>query len=398
MRVFEINTVFDTGSTGRITAQIKRILEKNGHECFAAYGRGKSAESNTMRIGNTFDLYFHALATRITDRTGFYSASATKELIKKIREFAPDIIQLHNLHGYYIDIEFLFEFLKEYNKPVVWTLHDAWALTGHCAYFDYAECEKWKTGCFNCPQKKQYPSSFILDMSEKNYCDKKRLFTNLNDLTIVTPSEWLASVVRQSFFSKYSVKVIENGIDLNSFYPVESDFKKRYNIEGRKIILGVANGFGKRKGFDDFIKLSETLDRNYIIVMVGLSDKQIKILPEGIIGIPKTGNIRELAEIYSAADVFVNCTYEEVLGMTNLEALACGTPVITYNSGGSPETITEKCGIAVNRGDIEAVADAVEKIDFSSEECIKRAKSFNMEQKFQQYVELYNSIIHKSKA
>lgn len=353
MKVFQINTVCGVGSTGRIAVDLYRVLEKAGHQCCIAYGRGTAPEGiDSYKMESTFGFYLHTGLSRVTDKEGLYSSGATRKLIRKIKDYGPDIIHLHNIHGHYLNYRILFGFLADYDKPVVWTLHDCWAFTGHCSHFDYIRCDKWKTGCHNCPQLRSYPISYLCDHSQENYALKKELFTKVKHLHIVTPSQWLADLVKQSFLGKYDVSVIHNGIDINIFKPTPSDFREKYHLEDKRIILGVASPWSPRKGFDDFIKLSHMLDDSMKIVMVGLNDKQLKELPENIIGIKRTNNAKELAEIYTAADVFFNPTYEDNYPTTNLEALACGTPVVTYRTGGSPESISEETGAVVEKGNL----------------------------------------------
>ena len=353
MKVLEINTVCGIKSTGRICTDIADSLKENGHLCTIAYGREQvhsKYKDISYRMTNNLTVIMDGIITRIFDNAGFNSRQKTKNFINWIKEFDPDIIHLHNIHGYYINIEILFNYIKEAKKPVVWTLHDCWSFTGHCAYFTYIDCEKWKHGCHHCPKKTAYPSSLLFDNSKKNYQRKKALFENIPNLTIVTPSEWLADVVKNSFLKNHSVKVINNGIDTNIFKPTESDFKERFGLQDKKIILGVASIWEERKGLNDFYKLSELLNENEKIVLVGLSKKQKKCLPDNIIGITSTSSAAELATIYTAADVFVNTTYEDNYPTVNLEAQACKTPVITYRTGGSVESVPPEN--VINPGDI----------------------------------------------
>ena len=378
MKILQINSVCGVGSTGRIATDLYKVIEEAGHECVIAYGRGTAPEGiKTIKIGTNFDNYMHVAKTRIFDKHGFGSTKATKEFIKKVEEYDPDVIHLHNIHGYYINTEILFEYLKRANKKVVWTLHDCWAFTGHCSHFDYIGCDKWKNGCKKCPQKNEYPSSKIADASEFNYEKKKELFTSVKYMTIVTPSKWLAGLVKESFLGKYEVIVINNGIDLDVFKPTESDFREKYGLQDKKIILGVASVWTERKGVNTFIELSEKLDDNFKIILVGVNKKQKSMLPKNVIGITRTNNVKELAEIYTVADVFVNPTLEEVMGLTNVEALACGIPVITFDSGGSVECIDESSGKIVTKGDIDKLIKYINEIknmNISKECCINRAK------------------------
>nr|WP_106783605.1 glycosyltransferase family 4 protein [Lysinibacillus timonensis] len=396
MKVLQINSVCGVGSTGRIATSINVLLQTNGHEGYIAYGRGTVEETdNIFKIGNNLDNYFHVAKTRMLDLHGYGSKSSTERFIQKIEEINPDIIHLHNIHGYYINIKTLFNYLKKVNKPVIWTLHDCWAFTGHCVHFEYVNCDKWKTGCYSCPQKKEYPKSMLADNSELNYKKKKELFTSLENMTIVTPSDWLANLVQQSFLKKYPVKTINNGIDIKVFKPTQSSFREKYEIGNRFIILGVAR-WDKRKGLDYFVRLSKELNDEYQIVIVGLTDKQLKRLPENIIGITQTNDVQELVEIYSAANVFVNTTLEDNFPTTNIEAMACGTPVITFETGGSVESIDVNTGIIVEQGNFEELVDTIMTIKNSNREfrdaCIARVKEYYIsEKKYKEYINLYEN-------
>lgn len=393
MRVLQINSVCGIGSTGRIAADIDKVLRAQGHESYIAYGRNAPQNcENTIRIGTEFDNYLHVAKTRVLDRHGFGSRKPTLRFIKVIKKLNPDIIHLHNIHGYYLNIEVLFNFLKEYQGKVIWTLHDCWPFTGHCSYFDYVRCDNWKTGCHTCPQKTGYPSSLFLDQSEKNFLEKKRLFTGVKDLTIITPSEWLAKKVKQSFLSEYPIKVIHNGIDLEVFKPQNSKFRDKYQLGDKFIILGVASVWGTRKGYRYFLELSKMLEADEVIVMVGLTTKQMKELPTNIIGIEKTNSVKELAEIYSASDIFINPTLEDNFPTTNLEALASGTPVVTFNTGGSVESIDSSCGIVVEKGNIDKLYQALKDLKvskISQEDCIERSKLYDKGIKFNEYIKIY---------
>ncbi|MGN0570357.1 MAG: glycosyltransferase [Candidatus Fimenecus sp.] len=394
MKILQINSVCGFGSTGRIAVQIQKAVENNGGEGVIAFGRGEAPDGvNSYKINSDIDVKLHGAFSRITDRQGFYSKGATRRLVSFIKEYNPDVIHLHNIHGYYLNAKILFNFLAEYGKPVVWTLHDCWAFTGHCSYFSYEGCDKWKSGCYSCPLKNEYPASLLMDNSKKNYDEKKQLFTALKNAVIVTPSKWLGGIVKESFLGKFPVKVIYNGVDLDCFKPTEGDFKEKYGIEDKKIVLGVASVWEKRKGLNDFFKLNKIIDDEYKIVLVGLNDAQISELPEGIIGIKRTSSARELAEIYTAADVFVNTTYEDNYPTTNLEALSCGTPVVTYNTGGSPESVAEGNGFTVPQGDVNAIAEFLPK---AVELKVVTNGEFSASIKYEEYVSLYKEIISNS--
>ena len=337
--------------------------------------------------------------SRFVDKHGFGSTRATQVFLKEVERLDPDVIHLHNLHGYYLNVELLFGYLRLANKPVVWTLHDCWAFTGHCAHFDYVGCNRWRTVCFSCPQKHGYPASFLTDGSEQNFRRKREAFTGLANMMIVTPSKWLARLVEGSFLGSYPIKVINNGINQDVFRPIEGDFREKYGIEEKFVILGVASVWGRRKGLSYFIELSRMLGGNDVIVLVGLTKRQLRNLPKNIIGIPKTNSIRELAEIYSSADVFVNPTLEDNFPTTNLEALACGTPVITFDTGGSVETIGRNGGFVVEKGKLGDVLACIEIIKKTGrmywfERARARAISlYDKNDRLQEYIQLYESLV-----
>lgn len=394
MRVLQINSTCGMGSTGKIAVDIYDTLCRDGHSGLIAFGRGENTSSAAAyKIGSDIQVKVHGVFSRITDRQGFYSVSATKKLVEKIKSYNPDIIHLHNIHGYYLNLPILFEYLSSAGKPIVWTLHDCWAFTGHCAYFSYVGCDRWKNGCFDCPQKNAYPSSIIIDNSKKNYLEKAKMFNSVKNLHIVTVSNWLAETVKESFLSKYPIKTVYNGIDLNIFCPTKSNFTERNGIGNKKIVLGVANIWEKRKGLDDFIKLASLLPGEYKIVLVGLSKEQINALPKNVLGIERTSSVKELVEIYSAADVYVNTSREETMGLTTLEALACGTPAVVYNSTAVPEVIDDTCGVCVEPGDVNGLLKEIIKISFSSEACVKRAEFFEKDKQYKEYLKIYNELI-----
>ena len=404
MRLLQINTTLNTTSTGRIMEEIGVYAMDHGFESIAAFSHLGSSGSalRPIKIGNKLDQYLHGIKTRLFDRHGFGSAKATRELVKQIDEIAPDIIGLHNLHGYYLNVEILFTYFKKIQKPVVWTFHDCWPFTGHCVYFDRIGCEKWRTECRRCPQKTKYPASYGLDNSKVNYHQKKELFSGLKNLTIVTPSRWLKDLVEQSFLRNYPVKVIHNGIDLKTFRPDTENLPAEIKNIEKKIVLGVASVWDQRKGLQEFVKLSRLLDEDYQVVLVGLTQKQMDDLPNEIIGIARTENIQQLASLYSAAEVFVNPTLSDNFPTTNLESLACGTPVITYNTGGSPEAVDGKTGIVVPRGDIRKLKVATEGLEdnkqtIGEEDCRLRAeKMFNKDDRYRDYLNLYNEMISRT--
>lgn len=352
MKYLFINSVAGVGSTGRIAADKCRELMKEGHECVLAYGRrcANCDDIQTIRIGNDLDFRIHGVMNRVFDNHGFNSAAATKRFLKWVREYDPDVIWLHNIHGYYIHVGLLFDYLRFSGKKIVWTLHDCWSFTGHCAYFDYVGCDKWKTGCEKCPQKKSYPASLVMDGSRENYASKKYYFAGIPNLTIQVPSRWLADRVKQSFLKDYPVEVVYNTVDRTVFKPTPSDFREKHGLQDKVILLGVANIWEERKGLKDFVALSRILDDRYKIVLVGLTPEQSKNLPDAILCLPRTDNIRQLVEIYSAADLHVSPSVEETFGMTILEALCCGTESVVYEGTACEEVVRLYGGTAVARG------------------------------------------------
>ena len=390
MKVVQINTTCGSGSTGKICVSVSKLLTEKGIENYILYSAGNSEYPFGMCYMSRLETKAQALQSRILGNYGFNSKAATRRMLKMLEEINPDIVHLHNLHGHNCDLEMLFQYLKEKKTKIFWTFHDCWAFTGYCAHYDMAGCDQWKTACRNCPQKRKY--SWFLDRSHNLYEKKKWLFTDL-DLTIITPSHWLADQVKQSFLYKYEVKVIHNGIDLNIFQPRESDFRNIYHCKDKYIILGVAFDWGIRKGLDVFIELSKYLDGRYQIVLVGSNNKVDRQLPDNIISIHRTQNQQELAQIYTAADVFVNPTREDTFPTTHLEALACGTPVLTFDVGGSPECVDETCGFVLPKNNIaflkEKIRVVCEGMPFLREDCMRRATGYVAEEKFEEYLEMY---------
>lgn len=399
MRVVEINMVH-TGSTGHIMLNISKLLQKEGElvRTFSAvlYKKKQSVlpepPANHSYFGSRYESYLHRVLAQLTGLNGVFSYFGTRKLIRECKKFNPDIIHLHNLHAFCINLPMLFRYIKNNNIPVVWTLHDCWSFTGHCPHFIMANCDKWKTECHHCPQLSVYPKSRV-ENTRMAHRLKKKWFLGVENMTLVTPSKWLAELVKESFLKDYPVKVINNGIDLSVFEPKESDFRKKYGLEDKKIVLGVADGWGKRKGLDVFVELANRLPEDFKIVLVGTNDLIDSSLPDNIISIHRTANKEELVEIYSSSDLFVNLTREDTFPTVNIEALACGTPVVTFKTGGSPEIIDDTCGSVVECDDVDAVYNEIVRIcnnkPYSGEACLKRAKNFDMWDRFEEYVNLY---------
>ncbi|WP_282050983.1 glycosyltransferase [Maribacter aquivivus] len=400
--IVQINVESNFGSTGKICVNISDYLASHGNDPHIAHGPiHRDTNNSTYQIGTKFDYYLHILNTRIFDKHGLGSKKATKEFLKKLKNSKPDLIHLHNIHGYYINYELLFQFVKDTNIPVVWTLHDCWSFTGHCTHFEYIDCEKYKTACTKCPLTYTYPKSWLVDRSLKNFNQKKESFTGVKNLTLVPVSKWLATKVKQSFLSPYPIHTITNGIDINTFKPIQgSNYKREKGWEGLKLILGVASVWDKTKGWEDFIKIAPNLKEDERIILVGLSKQQIEILPKNIIGIERTDSKEELIELYSLADVFMNLTYADTYPTTNLEALACGTPVITYKTGGSVEEITDFNGVIVEQGNYIDAYKAFENMGDMFKKTHSQTirnnaiKKFDKNFQLKKYDELYQSLLN----
>ena len=352
MKYLFINSVAGFGSTGRIAAETCRELMAEGHDCVLAFGREKANcdDIPTVQIGTSMDYKLHGVRCRLLDDHGFGSKSATKRFLAWVKQYDPDVIWLHNIHGYYIHIGLLFAYLRTCGKKIIWTLHDCWAFTGHCAYFDYAGCDKWKTGCHSCPQKGSYPSSMLLDGSRGNFRKKKDLFTGIPDLHLVVPSHWLENRVKLSFLREYPVEVVYNRVNRDIFRPTPGNFREKFGLEQKTVLLGVASVWDERKGLKDFLSLSELLDDRYQIVLIGLTQAQIQELPDKILGLPRTNSMEELVQAYTAADIFLNPSVEETFGMTAMEARCCGTEAIVYQNTACEEIVNQFGGVAVPKG------------------------------------------------
>lgn len=393
MKLLEINTVCGKGSTGRIAVDIAERAKKRGYEVCIAYGRDQTDYPDSYRIGDDIDNHIHAALSRITDKQGCYSKKATMSFIAFMDEYSPDVVHLHNIHGYFLNYELLFKYLREKSIPLVWTFHDCWPFTGHCVHFDLANCNKWETECNKCPLKKSYPSSYIFDHSQENYIQKKRIFSSIDKMHIVTCSHWLEDLVRRSFLAEKSISTIHNGIDLDRFkYSDSGEFRKKYGIEDKIILLGVADGFDEQKGLYEFVELAKKIPDEYRIVLVGCNTKLQGI--SNIITIPRTQDFNELLEIYSTANVFLNLTLNDNFPTVNLEALACGLPVVTYKTGGSPESVDDTSGFVVKQHDVLELLKVIPKaVMISKDKCIDRSKCFNKNIAFDKYVDIYDGLI-----
>lgn len=399
MKIVEINGT-NYSSTGNIALNIAKKAREEGFEVYTCCKNSlKSSQfryDNQIVIGSRYERLISEQLAQLSGLSGSFNWIGTKEFIKKLKEIRPDLVHLHIMHDSYVNLKMLFSYLSVNKIPVVWTFHDCWAFTGKCPYFEMDRCDKWKSGCYNCPQIRKYPESYFMDMTKYLWNKKNRMFNSIDNLTIVTPSKWLSNYARESFLNGHDIRVINNGINLDVFKPVKSDFRKKYGIEDKYLLLGVGYNWSPRKGLDSFIELSKRLDDRFRIVLVGTNDKIDEILPDNIISIHRTYNQAELVEIYSSCDLFVNPTMEENFPTVNIESIACGLPVITYNTGGSPEIIDETCGRVVEKGNIDKLYEGIMDIynnPFDKSACLKRSQLYNMNDKFAEYVELYKEIL-----
>ena len=393
MRILMINVVCGVKSTGRICTELASFLESRGHEVKIAYGRDTVPEQYkkyAVRIGSNIDTSIHGIKARLSDGCGFGSKGATIDFIKWIKAYNPDVIHLHNIHGYYINIDILFNYLRTCRKKIIWTLHDCWAFTGHCSHFSLANCEKWKSGCFQCDHICDYPKSYI-DNSRKNWLKKRALFSGIDNLTLVTPSNWLKTIINDSFLKQYNCVSIPNGVNMNVFQHRESDFSEKYSINKKKIIMGCATAWTKSKGLDFFIELARVLSDDYKIVLVGLTKHQLKLLPSNILGITRTNAPEELAEIYSAAYLFVNASNEETMGLTTVEAMACETPVIVTNKTAVPEVVQSDGGCVINDFSPETIALVINGFQRENYKPRLNALNFEINNQYDKYLKLYLS-------
>lgn len=404
-RLLQINASLNKTSTGRISEQIASLARGFGWDTYMIHGARyvNHSEMQTFQSVTPAGERFHAVKSMLLDAHGLGSSRATRQLIRQIEHIHPDIIHLHNIHGYYLNYKILFEYLQTIDVPIVWTLHDCWPMTGHCAYFDVIECERWKTECYLCPLKNDYPKSLFLTQAKRNYRLKKRLFSSVKDMIIVPVSNWLSTIVKDSFLGCYPCTVINNGVDLQVFAPCESDLRIQFGLEHKMVLLGVASTWDERKGLKDFVTLSSLLCADYQIVLIGVDEVQQRDLPSNIIAICRTESQEELAKYYSLADVFVNPTYSDNFPTTNIESLACGTPVVTYRTGGSPESVTADTGLVVDRGDVNGLISAIEEIrrhgkSHYSEACRHRAlQYYNKDDRYADYIKLYDHLLRHRK-
>ncbi len=404
--LLQINSAVNFSSTGKIVEQLGVAARKDGWQTYVAHGARyvKQSELKDLHIESPWEERIHGIKSKLFDAHGLGSTYSTRRLIEEIKKIKPDVIHLHNIHGYYINYPILFNYLGNADIPVMWTFHDCWPITGHCAYFDLANCEKWKTECHDCELRGQYPVAWI-DRCAANYAKKKYYFNLPKKMIIVPVSRWEEDVIKESFLKGFRTQVIYSGIDTEVFKPTVSHLREELGLKNQFVILGVASGWGKEGRLNGFLELRKRLSSAYTIILVGLTKEQIGSMPEGIMGVERTNNVQELAAYYTMADIFINPTMQDSFGLTSVEALSCGTPAITYRSGGSPETVDENTGIVVERGNADGLADAVYAIEmvlkngnlaglYGKETCRSRAvEHFNKYDRYQDYIDLYNSLI-----
>ena len=466
MRIAQINVVASL-STGRIAVQLCRLANEVGHKTLLCHSRDHApadiasyvvgSRENVLvrkalarlsghrdffsriiaallrkidgsRLSIMLNTYTHIALARLTDRAGFFSHGATRRLVRQLKRFKPDLIHLHNLHGYYLHLPTLFRYLKEIDVPVVWTLHDCWAYTGHCAYYTMAKnapplqakrrraqqetvgCDRWTAGCGQCVLKRSYPASLFRDQSARNWQEKRELFRGVKHMVLTTPSEWLRDEVKHSFLKDYPVYALPNGVDLSVFTPCADgrfmeDVARSYGLDSigeKKLVLSVAAVWDERKGLEDLIELAQKLGPEYCVAAVGLDEYQIGALPHNtVMGVRRTGNVNDLCALYTAADVYVSTSREETMGMTLVEALACGTQVICYDATAMPEIVTEDVGEVVAVGDVDALAASVRRLCESPKQdadCLARAAEYESSKRFQAYMRLYENMYRHSPA
>ena len=405
-KLLQINPVIRVNtSTGRIMQEIGELAMQNGWECHIAYSKGRDGirecRSDIIPVGNKWSTAWHGIVTRLFDRHGLASSHATRQFVRKIEKISPDVVHIHNIHGYFLNYQILFDYLSKAGIPVVWTVHDCWLYTGHCYYYSFAGCDRWQTGCHHCPQKKEFPTSLFCDRSRRNFEDKKAAFTSmpLDRMTIVPVSEWIRNEMRRSFLNAYPFRVIHNGINTDIFNIYDDrQVRTAFGLGDRHILLGVASIWSREKGLDDFIRMAGMLNEDEVVVLVGIKPEDRKRLPDNVVGIARTENIRQLAELYAAADVFVNPTWQDNYPTVNMEAIACGTPVVTYRTGGSVEVITPSTGMIVEQGNLNELLKSIREIESKGkasyqEACRKYALlNFKKEDRYMEYLRLYEEL------
>lgn len=398
-KLLQINPVIkENTSTGKIMRTLGELAQAAGWESYVAYSRARDGvpphSSRLVPVGNKADLLLHWVATRLFDAHGLASRLATRRFVARLRELNPDVIHIHNIHGYFLNYKILSRALAQMGKPVVWTVHDCWLYTGHCYHYASAGCERWKTGCHHCPQKKAFPASWLLDRSRRNWEDKKKAFCSIPGLTLVTVSRWMKGEIARSFLGGVRCEVIHNGINLDTFRPSPS---AETALAYGTYYLAVASIWLPEKGLQDLEKLSSVLDADERLVVVGKRPSGHRF-PRNVVCLERTADAAALAALYTEAVALVNPTWQDNYPTVNMEAIACGTPVVSYRTGGSPESITPQTGRVVEQGDVEGLAEALHAIrkqgkTHYTEACRSYALAhFRAQDRFNDYIQLYESL------
>lgn len=400
-RLLIINVALNWGSTGKIVEGIGSLAKSQGWDVYVAHGARYKNKSclEAIQVSSRAEELVHYVESTFFDAQGLGSRCATKRFLRELDKITPDVVHIHNIHGCFLNYPLLFSYLHDKQIPIVWTLHDCWAMTGHCVHFERTHCEKWQTMCEKCPQKKDFPTSYLLDRSKRNYALKKQLLTSLDRMRITTVSAWLKGVAEQSYLNKFPIDVVPNGIDTSRFVHTDTDIKKRFQIESKILLLAVASGFEERKGIFDYVALSKILTDKYQLMLVGVNDKDRKVLPNNVIAVSRANGSEELAAFYSAADVLLSLSYEETFGLTILEAMACGTPAVVYDNTAQPELITPKTGFVVESGNVEKVKEAIGVVcskgrEYYAAACRNYALKYDEMRSYQKYLELYKTIMN----
>ena len=394
LRIIIIDAAWYGGGAETIARELYKYLNEAGHDVKFVFARGDIPEDvNGIRLGSTIDVLLNVAHARLFDSAGFGFRKMTDRLINLIEKFNPDIVSMHNLSGYYLNIKVLFSYLKKKNIPVAWTFHDCWAFTGHCISFDDVKCKKWLTGCGMCPARKEYPASYLFDNSKKNYLKKKELLNDWERLYIVTPSQWMADITSKTFLKNKEMYVINNGINLDVFKPSESQLRENYKLCEKTILLSIASNWSYRKGLHHLIELNKLLDHDkYQLVIIGLSKKQISSMPPDIIAIQRTNTVEELVYWYTVADIMLYPSLADNFPTVILESLACGTPVVTFDTGGCWEAVGDECGVLVNEktpeGLYKGIIDCYKK-KIAPASCVKKSQNYDRLIKFKEYENLF---------
>lgn len=404
-RLLLINVALNWGSTGKIVEGIGKLAISKGWDVYVGHGaRYKSISVlKDVQVSSKVGEIIHYIESSLFDAQGLGSRCETKRFLKQLDLIKPDLIHIHNIHGCFLNYPLLFKYIQSHKIPTIWTFHDCWPMTGHCVHFDKSKCTQWQSACLRCPQLRDFPSSFLLDRSHRNFVLKKTLFTSLEKFQITTVSSWLKNVATLSYLSKYTISIVPNGVNTEMFRPTESKIRQRYGLENKKVLLAVASGFGERKGLNEYVALASKLSPEYQLLLVGVSKSDKKVLPNSIITINKANGAEELAAYYTTADVLLSLSYEETFGMTIVEAMACGTPAIVYDNTAQPELITAETGKVVPTGDLDSLIEAIEDIcskpkDEYSNACRSHSLEYDEKVSYQKYMNIYDSVINQGKS